>query len=52
MEEEGLADWARRLRARLPVPEVSFGLLFMSPKFFPHARQVLEILRLHARIPC
>ena len=23
----------------------------MSPKFFPHARQVLEILRLHGRIP-
>ena len=23
----------------------------MSPKFFPHARQVLEILRVHARIP-
>jgi len=25
--------------------------VFMSPKFFPHARQVLEILRLQARIP-
>src|SRR5437879_7473940 len=23
----------------------------MTPRFFPHARQVLEILRLHARIP-
>lgn len=51
MDEEGLADWARRLRARLPAPEVSLGLVFMSPKFFPHARQVLEILRLQARIP-
>jgi small ligand-binding sensory domain FIST len=51
MDEDGLADWARRLRARLPAPEVSLGLVFMSPKFFPHARQVLEILRLHARIP-
>ena len=51
MDEEGLADWARRLRARLPAPEVSLGLVFLSPKFFPHARQVLEILRVHGRIP-
>jgi len=51
MDEEGLADWARRLRARLPAPEVSLGLVFMSPKFFPHARQVLEILRVHGCIP-
>ncbi|MGA2245420.1 MAG: FIST N-terminal domain-containing protein [Verrucomicrobiota bacterium] len=51
MDEEGLADWARRLRARLLAPEVSLGLVFMSPKFFPHARQVLEILRLNGRIP-
>ena len=51
MDEEGLADWARRLRARLPAPEVSLGLVFMSPKFFPHSRQVLEILRVNGRIP-
>jgi small ligand-binding sensory domain FIST len=51
MDEAGLADWARRLRARLPAPEVSLGLVFLSPKFFPHAAQVLEILRVHARIP-
>ena len=51
MDEAGLADWARRLRARLPAKEISLGLVFMSPKFFPHAAQVLEILRLHAQIP-
>ena len=51
MDENGLADWARRLRARLPAAEVSLGLVFMAPKFFPHARQVLEILRVHARVP-
>jgi small ligand-binding sensory domain FIST len=51
MNEAGLADWARRLRARLPAKEVSLGLVFLSPKFFPHAEQVLEILRLHAQIP-
>jgi len=51
MDEDGLADWARRLRARLGAPEVSLGLVFMAPKFFPHAQQVLEILRVHAQIP-
>ncbi len=51
MDEDGLADWARRLRARLPAPEVSLGLVFLSPNFFPHAEQVLEILRVHAKIP-
>jgi small ligand-binding sensory domain FIST len=30
---------------------VSLGLIFMTPRFFPHAGQVLEILRVHARIP-
>jgi len=51
MDEDGLADWARRLRTRLRAPEVSLGLVFMSPKFFPHSKQVLEILRMHAEIP-
>ncbi|HSY20314.1 MAG TPA: FIST N-terminal domain-containing protein [Candidatus Acidoferrales bacterium] len=51
MDEDGLADWARRLRARMPAKDVSLGLVFLSPKFFPHAQAVLEILRLHARIP-
>ena len=51
MDESGLADWARRLRLRLRVGPVSLGLVFLSPKFFPHAQQVLEILRVHAQIP-
>lgn len=51
MDEAGLAAWARRLRERLPAPEVSLGLVFMSPKYFPHAADVLEILRVHACIP-
>jgi len=51
MNEDGLADWARRLRARLDAPEVSLGLVFMTPDYFPHAKAVLEILRVHGRIP-
>ena len=50
-DEAGLQKWAEDLRSRLRAPDVSLGLVFMSPKFFPEARQVLEILRVHARIP-
>jgi len=35
----------------LTAPRVSLGLVFMAPKFFPHAKQLLEILRVHAQIP-
>ncbi|MBW8864558.1 MAG: FIST C-terminal domain-containing protein [Verrucomicrobia bacterium] len=51
MDEDGLAAWARRLRSRLPAKDVSLGLVFLSPAFFPHAQAVLEILRVHAQIP-
>ncbi|HXD00072.1 MAG TPA: FIST N-terminal domain-containing protein [Verrucomicrobiae bacterium] len=50
-DEPSLQGWVEQLRARLTAPKVSLGLVFMSPQFFPHARQVLEILRVHGRIP-
>jgi small ligand-binding sensory domain FIST len=50
-DEPGLQGWVEQLRARLAAPRVSLGLVFMTPQFFPHARQVLEILRVHGRIP-
>ena len=50
-DETGLRDWAEKLRGQLLAQQVSLGLVFMSPKFFPHAKAVLEILRVHARIP-
>jgi small ligand-binding sensory domain FIST len=50
-EEAGLQDWAENLRRHLAAPQVSLGLVFMSPRFFTRAKQVLEILRVHARIP-
>ena len=50
-DETGLRDWAENLRRQLRAPQVSLGLVFMTPKFFPYAKQVLEILRVHARIP-
>lgn len=50
-DEAGLQKWAEELRHRLTSPQVSLGLVFLSQKFFPVAKQVLEILRVHARIP-
>jgi small ligand-binding sensory domain FIST len=50
-DETGLQRWAENLRKQLTAPRVALGLVFMSPKFFPHAKQVLEILRVHAQIP-
>jgi len=50
-DERGLQDWAEDLRSRLRAPQASLGLVFMSPTFFPHATQVLEVLRVHARLP-
>jgi small ligand-binding sensory domain FIST len=50
-DDDGLRAWAERLQAQLGTRPVSLGLVFMSPKFFPHAQATLEILRVHARIP-
>ncbi len=50
-DEAGLRRWAEDLRRQLRAPQVSLGLVFMTPRFFPYAKQVLEILRVHARIP-
>src|SRR6266699_1221760 len=50
-EERALQLWAGHVRGRLQAPQVSLGLVFLTPRFFAHASQVLEILRVHAQIP-
>ncbi len=50
-DEVRLQRWAAQLRQRLDAPEVTLGLVFLTPQFFPMAAEVLELLRLHARIP-
>lgn len=50
-EEARLRVWAEELRAKLRAPRVSLGLVFMSPRFFPHAAETLEVLRVHAQVP-
>jgi len=50
-DESALQIWAENLRRELSAPSVSLGLVFMTPRFFSHAAQVLELLRVHAQIP-
>lgn len=49
-DEPRLRTWAEELRSRLKSPGATLGLVFMTPGFFEQAPQILEILRLHARI--
>jgi small ligand-binding sensory domain FIST len=48
-DEAGLQKWAEKARASLQAPKVSLGLVFMAPRFFPKAKDVLEILRVHGQ---
>ena len=50
-DETRVKRWAETTRLRLEAPAVSLGVVFMTPQFFDVAGEVLEILRLHARIP-
>ncbi len=50
-DEAGLRQWAEALRHQLAAPSVSLGLIFLSPKYMEQAAAVLELLRVHARIP-
>lgn len=50
-DDAGLRAWVENLRAGLPAPRVSLGLMFLSPRLFPHAEQIMEVLRVHGRIP-
>lgn len=50
-DETGLRAWAEDLRSRLLAPKVSLGLVFLNPRFYAQAGQILELLQVHARIP-
>jgi small ligand-binding sensory domain FIST len=50
-DEAGLQSWAEELRRQLAGPRVSLGLVFMTPRFYPHAAATLELLRVHGRVP-
>jgi small ligand-binding sensory domain FIST len=50
-DETGLQQWAENLRSQLGAPAVTLGLIFIAPRFFPQAKQILEIVRVHAQTP-
>jgi small ligand-binding sensory domain FIST len=50
-DEAAIERWAAGLRTKLDAPHVSLGLVFLTPQFFDHAADVLEILRVHAQVP-
>jgi len=50
-DEKRLQAWAEELGRKLEPQPVSLGLVFLGPRFFEHAQQVLELLQVHARIP-
>jgi small ligand-binding sensory domain FIST len=50
-DEDALEEWAAGTRANFPASRVSLGLVFLTPALFPHAAQILEILRVRAQIP-
>ena len=49
--EGAFQSWVEHLRGQLRAPKVSLGLVFISPALFPHAKQILEIIRVHAQVP-
>lgn len=48
-DEAALRRWAAGLRQKLTLPEVSLALVFMSPKFFSDAKEILEVLQIETR---
>ncbi len=50
-DEQGLRAWATDLRRQVPASRIDLGLVFLSPRFFALASDVLELLRVHAQIP-
>jgi small ligand-binding sensory domain FIST len=50
-DEDALKSFAENLRHQLRAPQVTFGLVFMTPKFFAEAKAILEIIQVHAQVP-
>ena len=49
--ESAFQAWVEELRRKLGAEKVSLGLVFIAPRFFRHAAQALEILRVHGQVP-
>lgn len=49
-DEAALRKWAQELRTQLGKKPVTLGLLFMAPRLFDQARQILELLKIDAQV--
>lgn len=50
-DEDRFRRWCESARARLNAPAVSLGILSLTPDYFEHAEEALEVVRVHARTP-
>lgn len=49
-DEPALRKWAQNLRVQLGKKPITLGLVFLAPRFFEQARQILELLKIDAQI--
>lgn len=49
--EHSFQRWVEELRARLGARPPSLALVFISPQCFSNAKSILEIVRVHGRVP-
>lgn len=50
-DESAIRDWAIGVRDQLQADSVSIGFIFITPHFFEQAKEILEIVRVNARVP-
>ncbi len=50
-EESAFRAWVEKLRGQLRAPKVSLGLVFIAPRYFANAKEILDILRIHGQVP-
>jgi small ligand-binding sensory domain FIST len=47
-DEDVFTTWLKGFRAQLPAPYVSLGVVYITPRYFDRAKDILELIRLHA----
>jgi len=50
-EERSFRNWVEKLRGQLKVLSVDLGLVFISPRLFSAVPAMLEVIRVHGRVP-
>lgn len=50
-DERAFEVWVRELRGSFQAYRPTLGLVFLTPRLFSQAAQILELVRLHAQVP-